>query len=303
MEFTEDGYASYGGLAYGKVPLDEAHVIIQGIPYESASSGKKGASFAPSVLRVNSVDLQTLSRDGIDLNQMIVRDIGNIPIYPLEGEKTRNSIEQYTSYLMEQSNAPIISIGGDHSCTYPLLKSLASRGTVGIIWFDAHRDLLSALLGSRFSHGSPLGRAIELTNISPENVLLIGTRYMHQEEQTIVEENGIEELRMVDLEQDNFNEQKFLELVKKISQNVDNIYVSIDIDVLDPAFAPGTGTPVGGGLTSSQLMRFIRSIPVDIRAIDIMEVAPPIDNTDITIKATMSLLTEILTKLWLQQNN
>jgi arginase family enzyme len=152
-------------------------------------------------------------------------------------------------------------------------------------------------MGSKFSHASPLLRAIELDTIDPKNVLLVGTRYMTADEQDIVDKHKIEEYRMVDMENDNFNIEKFRDKILRISSDVDFVYVSIDIDVLDPAFAPGTGTPVGGGLTTSQLMRYIRAIPVKVRAMDIVEVSPPYDNVGITIKATMGLLTEIIAKL------
>ena len=170
-------------------------------------------------------------------------------------------------------------------------------GSVGVIWFDAHRDLLNKLIGSNYSHGSPLRRAIELDNIDPKNVLLVGTRYMEPEEQHILDDTGIKELRMVDLEDNGFDLDIFIEMANEIVENVDYLYVSIDIDVLDPAFAPGTGTPVGGGMTTSQLMQFVKSIPGEIRGIDIMEVSPPLDNSGITVKATMGLITEILGRL------
>jgi agmatinase len=300
MEFETDGFGSFGGLAYENIPINEADVLFIGIPYESATSGQKGASFAPSEFRLLSADLQTVSRAGIDLEQTVIADLGNIKIFPIEGHETRNSIENSYKYLFENSETSIITFGGDHSISYPILKALSSLGSVGIIWFDAHRDLLSELLGSRFSHGSPLGRAIELENIDPKNVLLVGTRYMHPEEQKIVESQHLNEIRMVDLENSNFDLTQFKEKIIEISSKVDFVYLSIDIDVLDPAFAPGTGTPVGGGMTTSQLLRLVSEIPCKLRAIDITEVSPIRDQSNITLKATMSLFTELLAKLKLQ---
>ncbi len=297
MEFQEDGFVSYGGLAFENVPIDEVDILIQGIPYDGATSAKKGASHAPSEFRLACADLQTMTRDGINLENTVIRDMGNIPTFPLSGERTRDSIETYFSYLLDNSSAPVISLGGDHSVVYPLLKSLSKKGKVAVIWFDAHRDLLPELMGSKFSHASPLLRAIELDNIDPKNVLLVGTRYMTADEQKIVDKYNIDEYRMVDMENDNFNMEKFKDKVLKISSEVDFVYVSIDIDVLDPAYAPGTGTPVGGGMSTSQLMRYIRAIPVKVRAMDIVEVSPPYDNSGITIKATMGLMTEIIAKL------
>ncbi|MHA2099556.1 MAG: agmatinase [Candidatus Kariarchaeaceae archaeon] len=297
MEFHEDGFGSFGGIIYQNIDIGASDVVIVGIPYESALSGKRGASFAPSHLRLISKDMQTMTRDGIDINELVLSDIGNIPVFPVEGSKTRESIEEHYTYLLDNTNSPILAIGGDHSSTFPILKSLAKKGSVAIIWFDAHRDLLGELIGSNYSHGSPLRRAIEEDNIDPKNVLLVGTRYMEPEEQEVVRNSGIKELRMVDLEKNNFDISVFQDLVDEITENTDFLYVSIDIDVLDPAFAPGTGTPVGGGMTTSQLMKFVKNIPNVIRGIDIMEVSPPLDPTGITTKATMGLITEILGRL------
>ncbi|MHA2362496.1 MAG: agmatinase [Candidatus Hodarchaeales archaeon] len=297
MEFKNDGYGSFGGLSFEKVGLQEAGVILQGIPYESATSGKKGTSFTPEALRAISKDMQTISRRGIDFNSLVIRDVGNVPIFPVDGKSTRDSIERSFSYLLSENTKHIISIGGDHSITYPMIKSLSLQGKVGIIWFDAHRDLINNFLGSQYSHGSSLIRAIELENVYPENVLLIGTRYMNTEEQEVIKKYGINELSMVELEESNNAKETFKKSINKIEKQVDNIYVSIDIDVLDPAFAPGTGTPVGGGMTTSELMNYIWNIPSKVRAFDIVEVSPPLDHAGITIKATLSILTEILAKI------
>ncbi len=297
MEHLENGYASYGGIAYENTPIAEVDIIIQGIPYDGATSGKKGTAKAINALRSISVDMQTMTRKSISIENLILKDVGDIPVYPMSAEKTREYVEKYTINLLDKSNAPIISIGGDHSLSYPLIKSLSKKGKVAIIWFDAHRDLLPELMGTEYSHASPLLRAIELENISPENVLLVGTRYMTTEEEQIMQKYEIKELRMVDLEENNFDLQYFRDKVVEISKDADYIYLSIDIDVLDPAYAPGTGTPVAGGMSTSQLMQYIDAIPVKIRAADIMEVSPPYDHADITIKATMSILTELISKL------
>ncbi|MCE7734414.1 MAG: agmatinase [Candidatus Heimdallarchaeota archaeon] len=296
MEFHDDGYGSFGGLVYQNIDIAAADVIIVGIPYESALSGKKGSSYGPSEIRFVSKDMQTMTRDGEDLNKLVIADVSNIPVFPVEGSETRESIYKYYLHILDNTNSPILALGGDHSSTYPMLKALSQMGSVAIIWFDAHRDLLGELIGSNYSHGSPLRRAIELDNVDPKNVLLVGTRYMEPEEQEVVDDCGIKELRMVDLENNDFNIEEFQELVKEISSDVDYLYVSIDIDVLDPAFAPGTGTPVSGGMTTSQLMKLVKSIPGEIRCVDIMEVSPPLDNSGITVKAAMGLITEVLGK-------
>jgi agmatinase len=295
--FVEDGYGSFGGLAFPTVALKDANVIIQGVPYESASSGKKGASKAPDALRMISKDMQTISRRGIDVNDMVLLDMGNIPINHVEGKATRTNISQSMTYLLEEGNSPIISIGGDHSVAFPLIKSTADMDNVGIIWFDAHRDLLNEIAGSKYGHGCPLRRLIELENIDPGNVLLVGTRYMEPEEQEVIEKQGINEITMVGLEEASNKRKLVIDKINEIASRVGSLYVSVDIDVLDPAYAPGTGTPVGGGMSTSELMTYISEIPASVRAFDLVEISPPLDLSGITIKTGMGIITEMLAQI------
>ncbi|MCE7735467.1 MAG: agmatinase [Candidatus Heimdallarchaeota archaeon] len=288
-----DGYGYFSGLV--TLDIEQSNIIFLGVPYESATSGNKGASFGPSALRAISNDFQTVSRNGVDFNSMRIYDAGNVSIYPVEGKDTRDSIEKKYDDLLKHDK-PILTMGGDHSITYPILKSLSKLGKVAVIWVDAHRDLLDKLSKSRFSHGSPLRRALELDNIQPNNVLLVGTRYFTSEEDTFVEENRIREIRMVDMELDSYLLSKFNKMVKQIATNSDFLYLSIDIDVLDPSVAPGTGTPVAGGMSSNMLFQLINALPILPRGVDIVEVSPPLDNSGITVKTAMGLMTEILAR-------
>jgi agmatinase len=299
---VQDRYGTYGGLAIKPENLKDADVIIQGIPFESGTSGKKGTSFAIEALRRLSSDLQIVSRRGISISDMKICDVGNVPVFPLDAQATIHSIENSIKFLVSESFAPIITIGGDHSIAYPEIKGLSSLGTVGIIWFDAHRDLFDEFVNSKFSHGTSLRRSIELDTVDPKNVLLIGTRYMTSEEQTFLEKFEINELSQPMLEDADNPRNLIKEKIKEISSRTDNLFISIDIDCLDPAFAPGTGTPVGGGMTTSELLNYIWDIPAPFRAIDIVEVSPPLDVSDITIKATLVILTEIIAKIKVLRN-
>jgi agmatinase len=301
MNYEDDSYGSFGGLVYEKISLEEVDVIIQSIPYENATSGRKGTSYAAQEIRAISKDMQTISRRGVDFNSLVVKDVGNIPIYPLDGAKTRESIEQNFKELLSKSRATILTIGGDHSISYPLIKTLSSQAKVGIIWFDAHRDLLDSYLGSNYSHGSPLLRSLELETIDPEDIVLIGTRYMDLEEQKALDKYKISEFRMVDLEEKEKVNLEIQAKIKEIAKRVDYFYVSVDIDVLDPAYAPGTGTLVGGGLTTSQLMTLIWNIPAPIKAFDLVEVSPPLDQSGITVKASLAIISEMMAKFYAQK--
>ncbi|MHA1982711.1 MAG: agmatinase [Candidatus Hodarchaeales archaeon] len=299
MKFEGSNFGIFGGLHNNNIPLDETDVIIQGIPYEGATSGKKGASLAPTSLRLISKDMQTVSRRGIDFNNLKIRDVGDVQLFPLDGKATRDSIEKSFLYLLQNKKCSIITIGGDHSVTFPLIKALSQKGKIGIIWFDAHRDLLNEFLNSKYSHGSPLRRSIELGSVSKSNVLLVGTRYMTTEEENFTKANNIKEIKMVDIERTSNVIELFTTAVNDVMEGVDYIHVSIDMDILDPAFAPGTGTPVGGGMATSMLMNLVGALPMieKIRTFDLVEISPPLDPSGITIKVAMGLLTEILAKI------
>lgn len=292
MEYV-DGYGYFSGLV--TLDMEQSDIIFLGVPYDSATSGKKGSSFGPSALRAMSKDFQTVSRNGVDFNSMRIFDAGNVAINTVEGGDTRKRIERQYNDLLKHGK-PILVMGGDHSITFPILKSLAKLGKVAVIWIDAHRDLLDKLSTSRFSHGSPLRRALESDIVQPENILLVGTRYFTSEEDTFVEDNRIREIRMVDMEMDAYFLSKFDKMVKKIATGADLLYLSIDIDVLDPSVAPGTGTPVAGGMSSNMLFQLINTLPILPRGVDIVELSPPLDNSGITVKTAMSLMTEILAK-------
>jgi len=300
-QYKKDRYGTYAGLAINSKNLKEADVIIQGIRFECATSGKKGTSFGIDSLRQICGDLPLISRRGVSITDMKICDVGNVPVFPLDIEATRDSIESSIQYLLSKSSAPIITIGGDHSIAYPEIKGLSSLGTIGIIWFDAHRDLLDKMLSSRYSHGSSLRRSIELDAINPRNVLLVGTRFMEPSEQIYVENNHINELSQPILEDSKNPRQLVKEKILEVANRVDNLFVSIDIDCLDPAHAPGTGTPVSGGMTSSQLMNYIWDFPAPFRALDIVEVSPHLDISGITMKTMLNLLTEIIAKIKLQK--
>ena len=203
VQFDSDKYGVFGGLMVSTENFKEADILLQSIPYESATSGKKGTSFAGSALRAVSKDMQVISRTGVNLSSIKIADMGNVNINSINGEQSRKNIYDSMKFLLDNSSAPIISIGGDHSITFPLLQALTEFGLVGVVWFDAHRDLLDNYLNSKYSHGSSLRRSVELTNINPKDVLLLGTRYFTAEEEEFVQDQGIYELKQSDIEQQN----------------------------------------------------------------------------------------------------
>jgi agmatinase len=238
-----------------------------------------------------------MSRRGIDLSNLRIKDLGNITTYPLDEARTRQSIKNSLSFILESTKAPLICIGGDHSIAFPEMQAYSRLGKIGVVWIDAHRDLLDELYGSKYSHGSPLRRAIEEESILPENVLLIGTRYFTSSETHFLEENDIAEIKMVNIEEARDARYEIKSKMEELAKFVDHIFLSIDIDGIDPAYAPGTGYPVAGGISASLLLNIIHDFPVPIRGVDIVEVSPSLDHSNVTMKLLMAIITELCAKV------
>ncbi|MHA1746355.1 MAG: arginase family protein [Promethearchaeota archaeon] len=297
MEFQKSQYGSFGGLAKAGLSLKDADLLLVGIPYESATSGKKGTSQSPSILRLLSKDLQTMTRRNISLENMKILDVGDILTHSTNDLQNNQQITTSMTYLFTQSSAPVLAIGGDHSITFPELSALKNQGTLGIVWIDAHRDLLNKLDRSKYSHGCSLRRLIDSKNVLPENVLLIGTRFFTPSESDFVKKNNISEISMTVLE-DAANPRSLIrEAILKLASQVDLMSLSLDIDVVDPSAAPGTGTPVAGGMGSNLLLNIIGDFPIPLRSVDIVEVSPPLDTfARITTKLQMAIITELIGK-------
>lgn len=297
-EFHSVHYGSFGGLCSPNIKISQADLFIVGIPFENATSGQKGCSFSPSKLRLLSPDMQTLTRRGKSIEKVKIKDLGDVSLYPYDEKKNFALIEKSFKKLFTSTDSPVIAIGGDHSITYPEVSALSQKTSIGLVWIDAHRDVLDTLNGSKFSHGCSLRRIIESQAVAPENVLLIGTRYLEAEDTQYIEEQGINELKMSYLD-DCDNPRKIIKKkITELHQRVKHVFLSIDIDAVDPSAAPGTGTPVSGGLTSNLLLNIIYDFPITIRAADIVEVSPPLDSSaSITTKLQMAILSELIGKM------
>jgi arginase family enzyme len=230
---------------------------------------------------------------------MKILDVGNILTHSTNDIQNNQQIKASMKTIFENSSVPVLVIGGDHSITFPELSALKNHGKLGIIWIDAHRDLLDELDRSKFSHGCSLRRLIDSKIVLPENILLIGTRYFTKSESEFVINNNIAEIPMVALEDSSDPHSIIKDAILRLASQVDNMSLSLDIDVVDPSAAPGTGTPVAGGMSSNLLLNIISDFPVPLRSVDIVEVSPPLDtNARITTKLQMAIITEILGKIY-----
>jgi agmatinase len=293
--FDDSSTASWHGLSRPDRTAADTDVAIVGVPFDGGVGGRNGAARAPDHVRAISRRLKTISRRGEEFSDLRVKDMGDVRIERFDLPATIARIEEAYARLIAACSAPLLTFGGDHCVTYPIVKALSRERATGIIWFDAHPDVLDSYLGSRLSHGSPLRRIIDDGCVAPENVLLVGTRAYDEGEPAFLRERGIAEIRSAELD-DGDSIARYEQLAGGIARRVAQLYVSIDIDVLDAAYAPGTGTPVAGGLTSGMLLRLIEKLPEPVRACDLVEFAPAYDSNAMTETAVLAITTELLAR-------
>ena len=188
-----------------------------------------------------------------------------------------------------------ILLGGDHSVTIPIFQGQLERFAgkrLGVLWVDAHPDLCDVFTGSKLSHACVLRRGLEF-GIKPEDVCLVGLRSWEYEEIDLIESGGLNVFMAADVAERGMK--AIAQEVKKILARCDVVHISLDIDCLDPAFAPGTGIPDSGGLTSREVITLIKSMQgLPLVGLDVVEVAPPVDPTEATIFAALKIIMEYI---------
>ncbi len=269
---------------------------LVGVPFDGGVSYRPGARFAPTKIR----EASSLGRGFHWTHQLNffehlkVADIGDCPVVPISLEKTYKKIETFFTQLMKDKKR-FISFGGDHSTTLPILKSASKvyGKPLRVIHFDAHLDTYPPAWGCEYHHGSFLRHAVDESYVDPKKSMQIGIRgpLTGEDDLNFVKKNKlnvttVDDIRVGGLE-------KFIAKLPKFDNTP--TYISFDIDCLDPAYAPGTGTPVVGGLTTYETQRILRALKIpNLIGADIVEVSPPYDPTDITALAAMDTAFEIL---------
>lgn len=277
----------------------EAKVSVLGVPFDGGTSQGEGASEAPGKIRDLAALFMTGSTDDWNLiREGVIYDHGDVEV-DLDWEATFNRIEDKAYKVMTDENFSLF-MGGDHSVTIPLHKAFAKyqkaknpESKIGIIHFDAHFDLCDNFEGHKWSHANTEKRALD-DLITGKDLLFLGIRAAEDEELDVIKNNpDIEVISATDVFENGYK--KAFDKIKKRFKNYDAVYFTLDIDVLDPAFAPGTGTPVFGGIQSMELIQLVRLILKDIpvKAMDIVEVSPPLDVNDITSWAAIRIIQEV----------
>ena len=273
-----------------------AKVLILGIPFDGGTSQEAGAAEGPAKLREFGAVYMPCATDDWHLldTQPVVYDFGDVDMSGT-WEESFARVEKEALALMRHDKFHLF-LGGDHSVTIPLHKAFAKAREgkkIGIIHFDAHFDLCDCYDGHIWSHANTEKRALD-DIIGPEDLLFLGIRAAEPEEVGIIRrEPAITVLSASDVDEMGWKE--CAAVIADKFQGYDHIYFTLDIDVLDPAFAPGTETPVSGGITSRELINLVRFIlkNLPVRDMDIVEVAPPLDVNDITSWAAMRIIEEV----------
>ncbi|MDE7264559.1 MAG: agmatinase [Anaeroplasmataceae bacterium] len=277
--------------------IEESRVILTGIPYDGNASVGKGASLAPKRLRELSKHLPPLTKDGSDISSCKIFDMGDISYKGEACEEYFKRIEQSACTTLSLNKFNLF-IGGDHSVAIPLQKAFLKEAKrqhkkAGIIHIDAHPDICDVYEGSPYSHACPIRRAID-EGFNKSDILLIGMRGFELQEIKYFEQNKEIEV----FSSSNINLMGIDPILKRIKEKFNEdylIYLSYDIDANDPCFAPGTGTPEPFGLHSADVLNIILSIfsNVNVLAMDLVEIAPPLDCNDITSWLGLKTLYEI----------
>jgi agmatinase len=279
--------------------VSDIDVAIVGIPFDAGVSYRSGARFGPSHVRQSSRLLRPYNPavDVSPFEKYQVADAGDIAVNPFDLKEAITDIERASRDLHERAKR-VISIGGDHTIALPLLRVMAAKhGPISVVHFDAHLDTWDTYFGAQYTHGTPFRRASEEGLIDREGSMHVGVRGPLYTSKDLDDDAdlGFEIFSSIE-----FDDIGVKGAIEKIAERVEDrpMYVSIDIDVLDPAHAPGTGTPEAGGLTSRELLAVIRSLRErNLVGADVVEVAPVYDHAEITGIAAAHVIYELLSAM------
>jgi agmatinase len=305
MKKTEDMIKDkqiWAGLNKPDLTAKDADIVIFGIPFDGGVSFRNGAKDAPSSLREITYTIPPTTEHFESLADLKIVDLGDI------SGKTREEIFRKTEDVVLQlvkDEKFFIMIGGDHSTTIPVQRGIdkALEEPFGIIHIDAHFDLCDRLEGDELSHGSTERRALELNNITDtENIFFLGIRSVEMDELEFMSKNKINVVNSHGIHK--MGIKNTLEIVREKMKRFNKIYITLDIDCLDPAYAAGTGTPQFGGLNSRQLLDLLHGLfELPIMGMDIVEVAPVLDPSLTSVFAARKIITECWGHYLRKKNN
>ena len=310
-DFAQPAYM--GATTFAKLPMvtsveDVAarapDAVIVGAPVDDGVTYRPGARFGPRAIRAANNNYENFYslQLGVDVfGELNVLDAGDADVQPAWLERSYAMIYRKVRDLAGTGAVPII-LGGDHGITWPSASAVAEANEpkrIGMVHFDAHADT-GEVFGPIANHGSPMRKLLESGAIAGPNFVQVGLRGYWPDEDTLawMRQMGFRTHFMTEIEEDGA-EAVVDRAIEEALDGTDAVYLSVDIDVLDPAHAPGTGTAEPGGMTARELLRAVRRIvqAVDLAAMDVVEVSPPYDHADLTAMAANRVVLEALSAL------
>ena len=293
-----------GPATFARLPgpdeVSDIDVAVVGVPFDSGVSYRPGARFGPSHIRQSSRLLRPYNpaSDVLPFGDHQVVDVGDIACNPFDIAEAVAAVEGGARALLERASRLLV-LGGDHTIALPLLRAVKEvHGPVAVVHFDAHLDTWDNYFGAPVTHGTPFRRASEEGLLDLEACMHVGIRGPLYSANDLLDDRALGFQAVTSDEAYSIGVQGVIERIK--SRVGDRpIYVSLDIDVLDPAFAPGTGTPEAGGLSSREALMILRGLRgLNLVGADIVEVAPAYDHAEITGIAAAHVAYDLLS-LWL----
>ena len=300
------GLLTFAGMPYTQdaAELDGVDVAIVGAPTDDLVSDRPGTRFGPRAIRAASCPTGPHLEAGVDaFAELRVVDFGDAPVLPADAERTHEAIERTVGEVLESGAVPFV-LGGDHSVSEPEIRACAARhGPVGLVHFDTHTDTGKDVFGVEVSHGTPMFRLVGQGHVDPRRYVQIGLRgyWPGEEEFAWQATQGITAIFMHEVR--DLGISAVIERAVKLAGG-GPVFISVDVDVLDPAFASGTGTPEPGGMTTVELLWACRELAarVDVIGADVVEVIPTaVGSADVTATAADRIVREILTGLALRR--
>lgn len=291
----------------------DADVVIVGAPFDGGTSYRSGARLGPSAIRATDYLPHDGSRPHLAtrmdaLKDIVVKDAGDVEMFSGDVTKSCDALEKVIEKIAKDKKIPVI-LGGDHTVTWPNATGVAKAigwGKIAVLHFDAHADTGDIAFGSLVGHGQPMRRLIESGAVKGNKFFQIGLRgYWPPED--ILKWMAKQEMRSYEMSEivSRGFDVVLDEVIKESIKDVDGIFLSVDIDVVDPGSAPGTGTPEPGGLSSRQLLDAVRKISVELPVVgmDVVEVAPAYDHAEITALLANRVVLEALSGIALRKKN
>ncbi|MFL5770449.1 MAG: agmatinase [Chloroflexota bacterium] len=298
------GPATFARLPYVRA-LDDVDVALVGVPFDTGVTYRVGGRFGPNAVRQASVMLRPYNPtlDVSPFEVLTCVDFGDIAIGPGFTERSYDAIEAAVAPIVEAGVIPIL-VGGDHACTLPHLRATRSRGPVAVIDFDSHTDAWDSYFGEKYNHGTWMRRAIEEGLVDVGHSIEVGLRgsvYEASDWTGLRSELGLEYLTTEDVFRLGSSA-----VAAAIRERVGDrpAFISFDIDVVDPAYAPGTGTPEAGGPSARDLLAIVRGLTgIEFVGFDVVEVIPAYDPAGQTATLAANLAYEMLSLVALRRRD